>query len=290
MAGDGYYPEYYLRKRKRDRTYSIITRVVAMLVVGGGSAILAVFLLFQYVIIPKRSKAGVTSEMAVDRQELSTEQKLAAAALEHEPAPVPTEQKAIELSSLPYSDSMPGTAVTIQGLPAWSVDGVVSGSESDPIADKRASSVSGDIVGVPGEPSDSSTTPEKLIPAEPVGKPEKNQDEAKPAKKPESKQAETKKIEKKAEAPEKKEPTPAPAKPETTVYRVYAGSAADKAAADELKSKLGGLGYGGTIIKSGPEYLVLVETLEDFDKARALSGELQGRGFSSFTTRSKAKR
>lgn len=282
---DGYYPEYYLRKRQRDRVYGLVTRLVMVVVLAGGLGCVAGFFIYQY-LLPHRSEAGVTAEMADQRQELATEQKLQNSARAHTP---PAEDpgltlKPTELSALTYADSFPMASVALMSKDSMASNSP-SASEEQP-APVAVPSGAPETTPEPATPRDDAASAQEPQKASTVHAPEKKPEQAKNTE--EKKPSEEKKPVKKDEAaPKNDAPSSSQAK---TMYRVYAGSSSSKEQAESIKHELGTLGLSGSLIKSGPDYLVLIATVDEYSKAQALTSELQGKGFGAFSTRTTSKK
>ena len=314
MGGDGYYPEYYLRKRKRDRVYSNISRT-ALFIVVAAVGIACGFLLFHYVGHRAPVPAAGLKEMADKRQEIGNEQKLAATAQDRPPQAPTADYSPVALDKLQYSDtSLPVTSVSLQrpGQAATTAPTAAAAPEKTGNAPKpgaggdAAGGTSGTLQTPPPTPAQGMAVPPtakppvaKPLPADPnaakAASAAAKTAEKKPDPKPEKKPADAVKTPKTDATQPKPEPAKPAAKdvkavtpPTKTMYHVYGGRATSKDQADKLKRDLSSQGYAGSIIKSGGDFLVLVATLDDVNKADALTEELHKRGFDPFSTRLKS--
>jgi hypothetical protein len=326
MGGDGYYPEYYLRKRKRDRMYTIVWRTIFAVVVVGGLGALCGFLGFHYLWQPHQNPAGVTKELANTRNEIGTEQKLAQAAQDRPPTDANPQYAPVDLKKLQYSDSsFPATSVSLQGIGSAPAGGQPAGSApAEPPAAGQEPGTTADS-GAPGS-GDSGTlqTPPPAgsaaaVPPPAPRPPDSAPAQAPPAKPDEAKAAADKAAEKKAadakkaqadkdkaakeaaakEAKDQKDTKPArdakddkTVQPGKTVFHVYGGSAISKDKAEAMKQQLSTIGFSGQIVPPktpGSDYLVLVAEVDDYTKADALAGELRKHGFAPFTTKVNVK-
>lgn len=275
-----YYPDSYLRKRKRDTTLMrvfIVLRTVGII----GVALVAGVLLYNYVLKPMRTPPADGEQMAAQREELETQQRLDEANKEKAPAATPTQESASEaaenasssgsvepvltanvLSEIDYSNSLPLVQVSLHG----SNDGNADIGES--VKDEPAEAVNEtpDATGAPDERlsrDDEPATDDK--PAESQTKPA----ETKPADKPETKPKEEPKVEE---------------KPKTNTggkyrWKVFAGFYDSTSEAEGKAKDLGALGLKASVEKSGPQYILVVGVLDDKDAAEALRNKLVSNGF-----------
>lgn len=286
--GDSYYPEYYLRKRRKDRVYALVTRLVAVLVIVGGLGCAAGFLTWQYVLKPRKAGSGITQQMADKRQELATQQKLADA--QRQPAADPAVLQTVDyqptqLSALSYAESMPFASVGLLSSGGTAAGGAADASQAAPPVP--------DTTPPPASPPPAEATPVELAPAaRPEPEVAKQQDKPQDTQTKEAAaKPEPKKEEKKEEKPQQAPPTPPPAPPAAAeqVFRIYAGSASSKEEADNMSQRLSSLGLSGSVVRNGGDYLVLVASVPEFSQAEALTSDLRGKGFAAFSTRGKAR-
>ena len=285
MSGGSHYPDYYLRKRRRDTTYrrvvSIIVGVVLIGVIGGCTG----FLVWNMVIKPNREQAPQPADQARQRNELNTEQRIADARNNsEEQTAIPNEHQesgtssmgsvTTELGGIEYSQSIPAIKVSIEGSNKEATKRPDNESEdAGETGEAAASQVETGNPTPPGEreqPATFSSKPEEK-PQAVNDKPEEKDVEKKPEEKPQ----ETASEETSAAAGER-------------VFHVYAGACSTQEDAEKMKSNLSSLGFQGTIIKSKLDYLVKVASLGDYDSANSLKEKLQASGFEkAFATRSR---
>jgi cell division protein FtsN len=301
---DGYYPEYYLRKRKRDRVYALVTRLVVVAVLAGGLGSIGGFLTYQYVLKPKKQAAGVTEQMADQRQSLATAQKLSEAAKSATAIPVegqtPIEFQPTQLSELRYADSMPLASVSLLGSTSAQIDRNTTQPATEPKDSSASASMSNGSDSVDASVSQTQESASSGVVSSSSAAVSQSPSTSQPADSAQTRAAQKatdgstpKPTDKPKGSVQETQPaatdTP-PQKPTSEqAYRVYAGITSSKEAADELRGKLTSVGLSGTVIKSGGDYLVLVATVPEFSQAEVLTSDLKGKGFSSFSTRVKGK-
>lgn len=293
MAQD-YYPDFYLRKRQRERVYRGIGWGIGLLAVVGLGIFVAV-IIWGNLLAPRKLQPGATPELASQRQDLETQQKLDEAAKQNLNAGTLAEQTAdsqkFDLGTIDYASSFPlvqvglggegGSALPAADTSADPAEGTAPTQDPASTAQQDPSAVNdiGAGTSTPAAPADKPAAKPEDKPT-----PEKKQETAK---KPEEKKPEPKKEEKKPEVKEEKKPEAA--KPAGYVYRVYAGSTSSRESAEKLKSEISSSGVSASIVQSGGDYLLLVGTLDDLDSAMALRNKLINSGFSGAFTTKKSK-
>jgi cell division septation protein DedD len=310
-----YYPEFYLRKRQRDAVYKRVTTVAGTLLIIAVGVFIG-FLLYKNLVEPRRNEPGASPAAAVERTNLSTEQRLQDLAAEQarnspEGGPSQTAGAAPKLDDVPYAQSFPEVSVGVAASGAAGAAPAGAGPSADTAggtspAGGAGSGEAGTGVGQASPSGGADTTPPATQPGgqapgstsggsnSQAGRPQgsqagnaSEQPKEKPKEKPKDKPKEKPKEESKPAEPkpsgesQKPEEQPKPGQPAAYVYRVYAGSYASREAAEGRKSELGALGLSGSVIQSGGEYNLLVGQVDTLDSASALVNKLKGSGFSA---------
>lgn len=291
-----YYPEFYMRKRQKEAVFKRITwgaAFVALLAL----AVFSGYLFYMSVLEPRRTKPGATPELADQRTQAMTRQRLAG--LQNQPLPddgtgmVAPEETAPNLEDLPYAQSFADVGVTLEtgGQPAAAAppdDAAPPVDDSAPVDPNAAAAEQ-----LPATPYDTITkspdtaaTPPETVKPKPAEKPEPKKPVEKPKEKPKT-DAETKPKPKPEEKPKAADEQPATG---GFIYKVYAGSFASEEAAQQRRDELKALGFPGSVIKVTGEYNLFVMELQDLNKAAAMVGKLKDNGFgAAYTARVKKK-
>lgn len=298
---EGYYPEFYLKKRQRERVYSWIwtgAKFLAVIVVG----LLGALVFYRTVILPRNAGSGATEKQASERGELRTQQRLDdlnrtsaqnSAAAVQEPA-----AKAPDLDGIEYSRSLPDVNVSVE---AGSLEGAaVTGNTPAPPDDNNAvmgpdaggpaaGASGGDTSGTAGSQPAPKEIPSAAKPE--TVKPKEQPKQEKPVEKPKTekpkaqeKPAETKPVEKpKADSGDS---AAAKSGPESFSFNVYAGGYLTREAAESHKGDLSTVGMSGSVQEKGGKFLLYIGSVSDIDEANALKSKLQKNGFDmAFVTR-----
>lgn len=295
-----YYPEFYLRKRQRESAYKRVTWGLGILLLVA-AGVFTGYLIYKNVLEPRKTQPGVTSDLANERTDLTTDAKLAN--LNSQPAGADAAQQsaaAPSLDQVPYGESMPLVNVGVDaggagGAPATAGTDGQAGADTPPDETMPAATdTSPPAVDTASPPAPSAdTTPAVQPPTPVVPKPDTaakkpaDKPKDKPQDKPKDKPKDQPKPTAKPAETAKPETQPA-AKGSTYVYRVYAGSFSSEEAAQQRKSELKSLGFSGTVSKGVGEYNLLVAELDDLAGAAALAKKLKASGFSAaYSTRAR---
>jgi cell division protein FtsN len=214
-------------------------------------------------------------------------------------------EQGMDLASLTYSASFPAVKIALgdSKQPEQAVNPEDGADESLPAAVDSTVDQTGQVAASAGQiapqaPDQAEANAAKLTEQKKldVAEEKKKLDERKKEEKKKAAEAEKKKTEAKAKEESKDQKDAGTgSKPKTDAattkssgfeYKVYAGGAPSREAAEQIKNEVVASGVSGTVIKSGGDYLVLVATLEDYDSAMALKSKLASSGFSgAFATR-----
>lgn len=275
---DGFLPDYYIRKKQRDRTYRVVWNAIA-----GVLFVLAVIFVGNFLwnswLMPlkKAGQPAVSKEHADELNQLQTEERISNAIASQEmagvgdltgdeeaqaadpqaPATEPGDSPASELalletdlSEVDYAESFPLVTVALE-----------AGSNGERRSDQPASAAEGGTASEGREPSTEST---------PVNT--GNTD---------SQQAEKREEPKKD--PPKEEPEENPVI-SNKVYHVYAAEVTSRKEAEDVVKRLADHGYKGTIIEQNPYFLIKVMKTSRGEEARALIDRLKQLGFDPIPT------
>jgi cell division septation protein DedD len=277
---DGYLPDYYIRKKQRDRMYTNAWRIVC----GVAVVIAAVFVgnfAFNSFGITLRNKGlpAVNEKHADELDSLKTEQRISdGLASQHETKD--TELSAPESTNLLGSSSNesgnaadpPGAAGAIHADLA-SIDY----SESFPLVSVSLESGNKDSDSNSGAAGASTppASPQKPA-ADTKGSETENSQDADSAKAQDKPKEETPEVQSKPVLSNK-------------IYHIYVAEVRTREEADNVNSKLAEHGYKGQIVEQKPNFLVKVMETSRGDEALALVEKLRELGFEPITTRSSKK-
>lgn len=269
MAKD-YLPDSYLRKRQRDaklrqvRDWAMILFIVVAAAVSG-------YFIYSKLILPKRMSAGVSEQMAEQRQDLTQKQQEQQNAAS-QPGGQPIAQNNginapsmsdTDLSRLDYTSSFPLINVSV---------------ETGASGDKREATPAEEQ-----KPEDEK--PEVKPEEEKTEEKPKTEDKPKAEEKPQEKPKEEPAVKPEEKPQEKPEEKPAePASEPKVLYKVYAGSHYSREDAEQQVKDLNAIGLNGSIIEKQPNFLVLVGTFSGVEEASALRDRLKSSGFSAFAS------
>jgi len=268
---DGYLPDYYIRKKQRDRMYTNVWKAVCGLVVVIAAVIVGNFLFNSWgITLKNRGKPAVNAEHADELNNLQTEKRISdAIASQNSVVGDPGESQAVD-STMPVSQD-PATALPSQNTGTTVADlSKIDYSESFPLV--TVSLESGGKTAA-GEDQSGTSRPAPIT------------EESKPAT-TDSTKVQTDK-DKPAEIPEE-QPVEKPAKPvlSNKVYHIYVAEVRTREEAESINSKLAEHGYQGQIVEQKPNFLVKVMETSRSEEALALVEKLRELGFDPITTRS----
>jgi len=306
-----YYPEFYLKRRQKHLAYmrvTVTTVVLAVIALG----VMAGVYFFNSFIAPRRTDIRPNRVMADEKTRLQDQVKLdnSQPAVGADASQTVAEASKLNTSELAYSQSYPAISVGLAGLEAGQAEPAsgledaaglpegttlpgsepVSGEASAPSPaganrDAGASDAAPPVVKdsaeaeKPASKPQGSTTKPPSKPSE-TSKTESNKQKDSPAKKPEASSEASKPP---------KEVKPAAESTGAVEFKVYAGKFLSREDAEKGKKELAGVGFSGTIIdtKAG-DFVLLVGSVDDYEKASALKSKLSESGFGgSFVTRKK---
>jgi cell division septation protein DedD len=279
-----YLPDSYLRKRQRDARLRRMRDLGAIVLIMA-AAIISGYFIYNRLILPKRSAAGagVTEEMAQQRQDLSDRQQVAEpntstlnggsnnAAGQQQLIPAMADA---DLSTLNYTSSFPLINVSV---------------EAGASGDQRVKAELPAEAEKPTEQTlaEDAVAAEKPAEQKPTATDEKKDGQPKPKdNKPEDKPVTDKPVEKPADKPAETKPA-ANTSSSSVVYKVYAGAHNSQADAEKQVKDLAAIGLNGKVIESKPNYLVYVGSFSKFEEAEALRDRLKSSGFSAFASKTK---
>jgi hypothetical protein len=295
-----YYPEFYLRKRQRESAYKRVTWGLGILLLVA-AGVFTGYLIYKNVLEPRKTQPGVTSDLANERTDLTTDAKLAN--LNSQPTAAGDAQQsqaAPSLDQVPYGESMPlvNVGVDAGGASTAPATAATDGQAGTPAVTDQTAPATADTTppaadSTPPAAPGADTTPAVQPPTPVVPKPDTavrkpaDKPKDKPQDKPKDKPKDQPKPAVKPVEAAKPDAQPA-AKGSTFVYRVYAGSFSSEEAAQQRKGELKSLGFSGTVSKGFGEYNLFVAELDDLADAAALAKKLKASGFSAaYSTRAK---
>ena len=269
---DGYLPDYYIRKKQRDRMYTNVWKAVCAVVVIVAAIFVGNFAFNSIGIsLKNRGLPAVNAEHADELNSLKTEQRISDAMnSQSSRSPAPAEDIPQEPGGS-IAESAAGQPVG-QGQSVINADlSQIDYAESFPLV-----TVSLEAGSQPAETgkAESGSTPARDSAAPPANtdstKVKTDQETENPAAVPD-------------ELPKQKPQQPVLS---NKVYHIYVAEVRTRDEAEAVNSKLAEHGYKGEIIFQEPNFLVKVMKTSSLDEASALEDRLKELGFSPFTTRS----
>lgn len=322
----GYYPEAYLRKRRREQgVRRVIFISVAILVI----AVVGVPMwLFASRHIAALRASNDDPALAREKQELEQKQLINNATDQQWAADAASQAKGVDLAKAPalkdleYAASFPQLSVGLDSaaaaepgadaqLPAADAppeNQVITGDPAldgpgrqpdsnpaltDPQPDKSTTDKQQDADAKAKEEAQKREADKAAKLAAQKAREKKEADEKKKADKYKRQQAEDAKAKQNDKGDEKpgsddKDKPLVPKTGKTLQFKVYAGSFTSRDNAETASRSLGSIGLQGTVMGEGQDYRVFVLKTEDIDAAQAMLNKLQSSGFgSAYMTRVK---
>lgn len=282
--GDGYYPKYYQKKKKRDQIYFNVWRVI------GGLGLGVVLGAIAFTVFPLERRANGATDLAKERAAL--ESKLDNQALldsqqassNRNAKPSPPIQASLD--QIGYAAAQPAVHIEVEGVSSASTDDPHT-IQNEPVTGGEVDT--GDIAGENSE-GESHQTPgegDRLSRGQPTtgGNDQQTDSEAEASsttEQPKPKPAEVDQDkEPKADPPPKVDDSPKPGtKPKGTItYRVFAGYFTSREEAVSRKKDLSTLGFSGTVREDAGSFSIYVSEFADSDSATAFRDKLISNGF-----------
>lgn len=274
---DGYLPDYYIRKKQRDRMYTNAWKIVSIAIVVIAAAFVGNFAFNSWgITLRNKGLPAVNAKHADELDSLKTEQRISDGLASQQGT------KDSELAASVPDSSDPGLAPAANANPVSSEVPINSDlssidySESFPLV---SVSLESGKKGTDGKSGAAGTTP-----------PASQQ-------KPAADATDSEKAKGTDDIAAKADDKPDGGSPEVQskpvlsnkIYHIYVAEVRTKEEAEIVNSKLAEHGYKGQIVEQKPNFLVKVMETSRGDEALALVEKLRELGFEPITTRSSKK-
>ncbi|MCB1220949.1 MAG: SPOR domain-containing protein [Planctomycetales bacterium] len=276
MDDNGYLPDYYIRKKQRDRMYTNVWRIAALCLMIVAGVFVGSFLYKTVgVSLKNKGKPTVNKDQANELNELQTENRISEAIANRQDAGIGDLQEEAESDASNMEEALATSAGTTdpQELSQLNTDiSDIDYSESFPLV--TVSLEAGDPNRKGNPPAESDTA-------------------AAESREPSTESTSVSTGDTKADDTPKQDP-PKQEKPaedpvpviSNAVYHVYAAEVSSQTAAKDVVSKLAEYGYKGTIIEQSPYFLIKVTQTNKSEEARVWVDKLKAAGFTPILTRS----